>query len=45
MSTYEFVEVCQCEKCAGAELADDSFVLYVCAATYSIGTAKPGLRS
>ena len=42
MSTYEFVEVCECEKCAGAELAHDSFALYVCAATYSIGTANPG---
>jgi hypothetical protein len=42
MSTYEFVEACECEKCAGAELAHDSFVLYVCAATYSIGTASPG---
>ena len=42
MSTYDFVQACQCEKCAGAELAHDSFVLYVCAATHSIGTANPG---
>jgi hypothetical protein len=42
MSTYDFVQACQCEKCAGPELAHDSFVLYVCAATHSIGTANPG---
>jgi hypothetical protein len=42
MNTFDFVQACQCEKCAGAELAHDSFVLYVCAATHSIGTANPG---
>jgi hypothetical protein len=42
MSAYEFTKGRQFEKCAGAELAHNSFALSISAAFFSIGTMKPG---